>query len=119
MEWTDVLNEAAAKFESLGINYIVVGSCASMIYGEIRFTQDVDILADVLSEHIAPLLASFPAPQHYVSQVAIEQALRQRSMFNIIYNEWAIKIDVMILDEPSRERDELGRAKTIARSNGA
>ena len=36
--------------ETHGINYRVVGSLASMAYGEPRFTNDIDILADVRPE---------------------------------------------------------------------
>ena len=118
MEWSDVLDEAAAKFESLGIPYVIVGSCASMIYGEVRFTRDVDLLADVRGEHVLPLLAAFPAPDHYLSQIAIEEALRRKSQFNIIYNEWGIKIDVMIPDPSTGGLDQLTRGISITRANG-
>ena len=118
MEWSDVLDEAAAKFESLSIPYVIVGSCASMIYGEVRFTRDVDLLADVRREHILPLLAAFPAPDHYLSQVAIDEALQRKSQFNIIYNLWGIKIGVMIPDPRTGGLDQLTRGISITRANG-
>jgi hypothetical protein len=118
MEWSDVLDDAAAKFDALGIRYVVVRSCASMIYGEVRFTRDVDILADVQSSNVVPLLAAFPAPDHYLSQIAIEEALRRRSQFNIIYNLWGVKVDVMIPDKASRELNQLDRGISITRQSG-
>jgi len=118
MEWSDVLDDAAAKFDSLGIRYVVVGSCASMIYGEVRFTRDDDILADVQPGHVGSLLAAFPAPDHYLSQFAIEEALCRRSQFNIIYNLWGIKVDVMLEDEKSRELDQFSRGISITRASG-
>jgi hypothetical protein len=72
----------------------------------------------VKQEHIAPLLAAFPPPDHYLSQTAIEEALRRRSQFNIIYNHWGIKVDVMIPDEATRELDQFGRGLTITRTSG-
>ncbi len=118
MEWSDVLDEAAAKFDSLGIPYVIVGSCASMIYGEVRFTRDVDVLADVRQVHVGRLLAAFPAPEHYLSQLAIEDALRRKSQFNIIYNQWGIKIDVMIPDPRAGGLDQLSRGISITRASG-
>jgi hypothetical protein len=118
MEWSEILTDAAAKLDSLGIRHVVVGSCASMVYGEPRFTRDVDLLVDLQRQHILPLLAAFPPPDHYVSQTAIEQALRQQSMFNIIYTQWAIKVDVMIYDKTSRELQEIERGIEIEYAPG-
>lgn len=89
-----------------------------MVYGEIRFTRDVDILADVKAQHIPRLLAAFPPPEHYLSEIAIADALRHRSQFNIIYNLWGIKVDVMIPDAAAREMNQLDRGNTITRTNG-
>jgi hypothetical protein len=118
MEWSDVLDDAAAKLDALAIPYVVVGSCASMIYGEVRFTRDVDIPADVAVQHIPSLMAAFPPPDHYLSEVAIADALRRKSQFNIIYNQWGVKVDVMIPDAAAREMNQLGLGITITRTSG-
>jgi len=118
MEWTDILVDAATRFDALGIRYVVVGSCASMAYGELRFTRDVDILANLQPQHVPTLIAAFPPPDHYVSQAAIEQALRQQSMFNIIYNQWGIKVDVMIDNQASKELREIERGVEIEYTAG-
>lgn len=118
MEWSDILSDAATKLNSLGVRYVVVGSCASMVYGEPRMTRDVDLVVDLQQQHILPLLAAFPPPEHYVSQVAIEQALRQQSMFNIIYTQWAIKVDAMIYDQTSRALQEIERGIEIEYAPG-
>lgn len=118
MEWSDILDDASSKLNSLGIRHVVVGSCASMVYGEPRFTRDVDLVVDLQPQHILPLLAAFPPPDHYVSQMAIEQALRQQSMFNIIYTRWAIKVDVMMYDQKSRALQEIERGIEIEYAPG-
>lgn len=41
------MQQVATFLEQHGIAYRVVGSFASMAYGEPRFTNDIDILADV------------------------------------------------------------------------
>jgi hypothetical protein len=118
MEWSDILDDASSKLNSLGIRHVVVGSCASMVYGKPRFTRDVDLVVDLQPQHILPLLAAFPPPDHYVSQMAIEQALRQQSMFNIIYTRWAIKVDVMMYDQTSRALQEIERGIEIEYAPG-
>ena len=43
MEQTDLLRHTADALERMGVPYLVVGSIASIAYGEARFTQDIDI----------------------------------------------------------------------------
>lgn len=41
----DVLREVVLKFEKAGIEYFMVGSMATMYYGQPRFTRDLDLVA--------------------------------------------------------------------------
>ncbi len=43
--------------EQIGIPYAVGDSLASSVHGVMRSTLDVDIVADIRHEHIAPLVA--------------------------------------------------------------
>jgi hypothetical protein len=52
----DVTKRVADVFEQLGIRYCIGGSIASGIHGEYRATNDADLVADILPEHIAPLV---------------------------------------------------------------
>lgn len=46
MEPYDLLKYMVKAFESLGIRYFITGSIASIFYGEPRFTNDIDVVAD-------------------------------------------------------------------------
>ena len=59
MEQSELLNHLIRCFESLGIPYLLTGSIASMAYGEPRFTNDIDIVADIKMEHIKGLKTAF------------------------------------------------------------
>ena len=48
--------------EELGIDYMIGGSQASIYYGEPRFTQDIDIVADMAPPHVPPFLERFALP---------------------------------------------------------
>ena len=63
----------AAILERLGIPYLVGGSLASSIHGELRSTNDVDFVADVRPGHVAPLLAALGG-EFYVSEEAVREA---------------------------------------------
>jgi predicted nucleotidyltransferase len=41
--------------DQLGIPYALVGSFASGVWGESRFTQDIDILVDLKPAQVEPL----------------------------------------------------------------
>lgn len=84
-----------AEFERLGIRYYVGGSLASSIYGLARTTLDVDVVADLRREHVAPLVATLQ-PAYYVSEPMILDAVARKSCFNVIYLANNFKVDVFV-----------------------
>ena len=49
MEQIDILRHAVEALERMNVPYLVVGSFASIAYGESRFTQDIDIIGALQS----------------------------------------------------------------------
>lgn len=91
----ELMQKAADFFEREGVPYRIVGSMASMAYGEARFTNDIDILVDLREDQAEAIALEFPAPDYYVSIPAIRDAVRQRHQFNIIHLNSGLKIDVI------------------------
>jgi len=85
MEQTDILRHAVDALELLQVRYSIVGSFASIAYGESRFTQDIDIVAAFESHHVEGLLEAFPQPEFYLSEVAVRDAIRTQFQFNVIH----------------------------------
>jgi hypothetical protein len=52
MEQLDILRHAVEALERMTVPYVVVGSIASIAYGESRFTQDIDIVAAFEMKHV-------------------------------------------------------------------
>jgi hypothetical protein len=96
VEPTELLGYASGVFERLGVAYAVVGSVASSFFGEARFTNDVDIVADLRPEHVPELLKAFPPDQFYLSEDAVREALRSHREFNIIHPTSGLKVDVIV-----------------------
>jgi hypothetical protein len=44
MEQIDILRHTVDVLERLAVPYLIVGSFASIAYGESRFTQDIDVV---------------------------------------------------------------------------
>jgi hypothetical protein len=109
----ELMQMVADFLESHGVTYRVVGSIASMAYGEPRFTNDVDIVAELKPEHVAALCAAFAAPDFYVSEQAAREAVTRRSQFNIVHPASGLKADVIVPPDTEFTRCEASRVKRI------
>jgi hypothetical protein len=78
------------------IQYATVGSVATIVYGEPRLTNDIDILLDLTPESLDEFCESFPAPSYYLSRSAAQAAIRDRRQFNIIETSAALKVDCIL-----------------------
>ena len=96
MEQIDILRHAVEALERMNVPYLVVGSFASIAYGESRFTQDIDIIAAFQLKHVDELLTAFPPEDFYLSETAIRDAIRTSSQFNVIHPSSGNKIDFIL-----------------------
>lgn len=113
MDQAQLLQYLVETFEALSIPYMIGGSQASIYYGEPRFTQDIDVVADVNLAHVAGLVAKFPMPEFYLSEDAIAEALRLRTQFNIIHPTSGLKIDVIVLRDTPYDRVQFARRQPL------
>lgn len=110
----ELMQIVADFFEGRGIAYRVVGSLASMAYGEPRFTNDVDIVAELGMEDVPALCAAFCAPDYYLSESAARDAIAKRFQFNILHPASGLKVDVIIPPDTEFSRSEAQRIRRIA-----
>jgi len=82
-------------FEKQGILYYIGGSVASSAYGIARMTLDVDMVTNLMPQHVKPF-AEMLKPAYYIDEEMIFDAIRQRSSFNIIHLETMIKVDIFV-----------------------
>jgi hypothetical protein len=113
VEQPDLLKYAVQQLERLAIPYALVGSFASGIWGESRFTQDIDILIELKPAHVRLLFESFPAEGFYVSLTAMNEAVARRGQFNVIHPESGNKIVFMIAGNSSWSAAQLARRKQV------
>ena len=103
----------ARILERLGVRYCIGGSVASSVYGEVRTTLDVDVVADLDPEHIDALVAAVESDFHVVDE-AIQRAIRERSSFNLIHEETLVKADVYVPPDDPTLREQLVRSRRVA-----
>jgi hypothetical protein len=101
----DLLHLFVHPLTEAGINYLVSGSMAAMLYGEPRVTHDVDLIVFLRSEDIARLATIFPSAAFYLPPqdvIATEMARDRRGHFNVIHHNSGLKADFYLAN-----RDEL------------
>lgn len=94
-----LLQKMADFCERERIAYRIVGSMASIVYGEPRFTNDIDVLVDMDQRHITAIENGFPEPDFYLSTDAIRAAITKRTQFNILHIPSGLKLDIIQRDD--------------------
>lgn len=109
----ELMQRVADFFEAHDVSYRVVGSLASIAYGEPRFTNDVDMVAHLMLDNVQALCEAFPHPEYYVSESAIRSAIDRNFQFNIIHSSSGLKVDVVIPKDNEFSRAEASRIRRI------
>lgn len=109
MEQSDLLRKVVDVMEQLGIRYFVTGSVATIFYGEPRFTNDIDVVADIPSTAITRFCRAFSASDYYLSEDAVQQAITTRGQFNIIHPASGLKVDVILPTQSAFDRSRFSR----------
>jgi hypothetical protein len=100
----ELLRYLVDVLDELAIEYMIVGSHASIYYGEPRLTQDVDVVIGLTRPALPGFLDRFPASDFYVSEAAARDALARHGQFNIIPGASGVKIDVFIGKDTEYDR---------------
>jgi hypothetical protein len=109
-----LLQAIVERLDSIGIAYMVVGSFASTAHGEPRSTQDLDLVIDPAPEQLDRLIASLDPDRYYVDADVARDALRRRSMFNVIEITTAWKVDLVIRKDRAFSIEEMKRRQVTS-----
>ena len=94
--------------EALGVPYAIGGSFASALHGVMRATMDVDLIADLRREHVAPLVQAL-GEVFYADALMMHGAISQRRSFNLIHLASMFKVDVFVARSREFDRAQLAR----------
>ena len=91
----------------LGLQYMVTGAVASIIYGEPRTTHDIDLVVDLDDPDAAKVTNAFPSDEFYCpagATIRAESTRGERGHFNVIHHATGFKADIYIKgDHPMHE----------------
>jgi hypothetical protein len=88
----DAFSPLRSALEEAGVRYAVGGSWASTAFGEPRFTNDVDILAEFSFASLDRFLGNLP-DTFFADPDEARNAIRLGRPFNVIYMPTAFKFD--------------------------
>jgi hypothetical protein len=117
MEQFDLLRHICVVLEDIGVKYYITGSEATIVYGEPRFTNDIDVVVALDLSTLDAFARSFPDDEYYLSIDAARQAIQRKSMFKIIHPSSGLKIDVVIPQDTPFDRGRFERAKPVKLSD--
>ncbi len=96
--------------EQLSIPYLIGGSFASTIYGMVRTTQDVDIIAEMGPNHIRYFTDALRGA-FFIDEEMIAVAIGNKSSFNIVHRNSMFKVDVFIPKNAPFQESQFARAR--------
>ncbi len=111
MEQIELIRHVVRTLDTLAVPYALVGSWGSGLYGEPRFTRDVDIVLDLGLALVPRFYSAFPSEDFYLSEAAVREAIRRRSQFNLIHPASGNKIDFLLTRPESWYAGQLSRRR--------
>ena len=78
--------------DSLGLSYAVGGSLASSQYGELRATNDIDLLIDLPAGRVSDFVAAMQ-PHFDIWEDTVRSAVMEGRSFGSLHIEWHVKVD--------------------------
>jgi hypothetical protein len=112
VEELEILKQVTRRLERAGISYMVTGSIAANFYTVPRMTRDIDIVVELSERNLGQFIPLFES-DYYLDPETVRGAVENKGMFNLIHDEYVIKIDFVVRKETPYRRREFSRRKKV------
>ncbi len=102
------LLEVARILDTAGVTYAIGGSIASGHHGEIRATNDIDVLVELGRRDVRALVDALGDAWH-VDEGSMNRAIGDGSSFSILHLESLVKVDFFVATDARLDRLQLSR----------
>lgn len=113
MSFAEFLRKVVGALDACSVPYMATGGVALLAYGEPRFTADADLLIAPTAESLECFLGR-REPDWYVSAEAAHEALRERTMFNLIETSTGWKADLIVMGNEHFATSAFSRRRAIS-----
>ncbi len=103
-----ILADVVQRLENHGIEYLIGGSFASIIFGESRLTRDINLVLSTPGLSVVKLEEAFHSG-YMVDRVALQKALDNRDCNNLIHEQFCFQIDVFFSPDSEFARSQFQR----------
>ncbi|HEX4955343.1 MAG TPA: hypothetical protein VF017_18285 [Thermoanaerobaculia bacterium] len=118
MSQAELLQLVAETLDRLEVHYLVTGSVASIVYGEPRFTNDIDIVVQLSASEVAGFCRQFPQETFFFSPEAVYDAIARRGQFNLLHPSSGLKVDFFVAQSSPFDRSRFARRRAVAVTPG-
>ena len=108
MDLVSLLKIVKKRLDKADILYMVSGGMAVSFWGFPRTTHDIDIVIEAQEKDKNKIIELFEK-DFYISDIAVEEAIKNRFTFNIIDNKSGLKIDFWLLKKDAFGKSEFSR----------
>ncbi len=108
----EVAIAVARAFEAAGVGYFLGGSMASSFQGQPRLTNDIDFVVHLRISQIVALKTTL-GPDFEVDEVALEEAVRHKSSWNIFHLPTVTRVDLFLVKDGEYDAEEFIRRREV------
>lgn len=101
-----------AFLNKYNIEYMLTGSVALSVYSLSRATKDFDFIVNIKEENIDAFIEHFN-DGFYCDKNSIKDAIKHKSMFNIIDHASGFKADFVVLKKEAFRKTEFKRRQAV------
>lgn len=113
----DLIRLFIEPLERLDVSYMVTGGVASVVYGDPRFTRDVDVVMELDPAQLEDFTSAFAGGSFYVppDQVLQREVGREEGgHFNLIHRETGLRADIYLAGRDPLHAWALARRERIS-----
>lgn len=111
-EELEVLKIVTQRLDETGLPYMISGSIAANYYTIPRMTRDIDIVIELKEADIEKFTVLFQG-DFYVDKGMIETEVLRKGIFNLIHNQYVLKVDFILRKDTKFARAAFSRRKRI------
>lgn len=112
-EELEVLKIVTVRLNRANIAYMISGSMAANYYTVPRMTRDIDIVVELKDADIDRFVSLFEK-DFYVDKKMIRDEVSLQGMFNLIHNQYVIKIDFIVRKDTEFQNISFSRRKKVS-----
>ncbi|OGE65047.1 hypothetical protein A3I48_00335 [Candidatus Daviesbacteria bacterium RIFCSPLOWO2_02_FULL_36_7] len=115
MGQVELLRVISTFLDTHKIPYMITGAWSAIFYGRPRASHDIDFVVEIPKKEVKRVLKALEAltGEFLVQTESIKEAVKYKSMFNIIHLPTVLKLDFWILTSGKFDQSRFKRRKKV------